>query len=61
MHAWSTKQSLFVKLFLRMSVTFRAESNEASSTMIDYSDATVTALNYSLNMRSTVLLANTVP
>ena len=47
-----------------MGVTFRDESNESSSTMIDYSDATVTVFNYSLIMRSKALLATahaTVP
>jgi len=33
--------------FPRMGVTFRDESNEPSSTMIGYSDATVTALKSS--------------
>ena len=40
-----------------MDVTFRDESNESSSTMIGYSDATVTAHNYPLIMRSKALLA----
>jgi len=39
MRVWTTKWSLFAKLFSRMSVTFRDESNESSSTMIGYSDA----------------------
>ena len=30
MHAWSTKRSLFVKLFLRMGVTFRDEFNDGN-------------------------------
>ena len=42
-----------------MSVTFRDESNESSSTMIGYSDATVTTLNHPLIMRSKALLATT--
>ena len=64
MHIWSTKRSLFAKKILRMGVTFRAESNELSSTMIGYSDTTVTAPNHILIMRSNVLLATahaTVP
>ena len=64
MHAWSTKRNLFVKIFLRIGVTFRAESNELSSTMIGYSDTTVTAPNHILIMKSNVLLATahaTVP
>ena len=47
-----------------MSVTFRDEFNEPSSTMIGYSDATVTAPNHSPIMRSKILLATahaTVP
>ena len=40
-----------------MSVTFRDESNELSSIMIDHSDATVTTHNHSIIMRSNVLLA----
>ena len=40
------------KIFLEMGVTFRDESIEPSSIMIDYSDATVTALNHPLIMRS---------
>ena len=47
-----------------MCVTFRDESNESSSTMIGYSDATVTAPNHPLIMRSKTLLATahaTVP
>ena len=47
-----------------MGVTFRAESNELSSTMIGYSDATVTTSNHHLIMRSNALLATvhaTVP
>ena len=50
--------------FTRMSVIFRDESNEASSIMIGYSDATVTAPNHPLIMRSNTLLAtshDTVP
>ena len=39
-----------------MRVTFRDESNESSSTMIGYSDATVTVPNHSLIMRSNALL-----
>ena len=40
-----------------MSIIFRDESNEPSSIVIGYSDATVTALNYSLIIRSNVSLA----
>ena len=52
------------EIFSRMSVTFRDESNESSSTMIGYSDATVTTHNHPLIMRSKALLATayaTVP
>ena len=47
-----------------MSVIFRDESNESSSTMISYNDATVTASNYPLIMWLKTLLATayaTVP
>ena len=44
------------KTFLEMSVTFRDESNDSSFIMIGYSDATVTALNYSLIVRSNASL-----
>ena len=40
------------KIFSAIGVTFRDESNEPSFIMIGYSDATVTALNYPLIMRS---------
>ena len=40
-----------------MSVTFRDESNESSSIMIDYSDATVTTPVHSLIVRSNASLA----
>ena len=40
-----------------MGVTFRDESNEPSFIMIGYSDATVTALNHPLIMRSNTSLA----
>ena len=40
-----------------MGVIFRDESNESSSTMIGYIDATVTASNHSLIMRSNAVLA----
>ena len=50
---------LICKIFSGMSVTFRDESNEPSSTMIGYSDATVTAPNHSLIMRLKILLATT--
>ena len=39
-----------------MGVTFRDESNEPSSTMIGYSDATVPPPNHPLIMRSKTLL-----
>ena len=42
-----------------MCVTFRDESNEASSIMIGYIDATVTAHNHPLIMQSKTLLATT--
>ena len=42
-----------------MAVTFRDESNESSSTMIGYNDATVTTPNHPLIMWSKVLLATT--
>ena len=40
------------KIFLGMSVIFRDESNEPSFIMIDYSNATVTALNHPPIVRS---------
>ena len=52
------------KTFSGMSVNFRDESNEPSFIMIGYSDATVTALNHSLIMRSNASLGRataTVP
>ena len=52
------------KTFSEMSVTFRDESNESSFIMIDYSDATVTALNHPLIVRLKTSLARataTVP
>jgi hypothetical protein len=42
--------------FSWMGVTFRDESNESSSTMIGYSDATVTVPKHSLIIRSDALL-----
>ena len=45
------------KIFLRMGVTFRDESNESSATIIGYSDVTVTTPNHPLIMRSKILLA----
>ena len=45
------------EIFLQMGVTFRDESNESSSTMIDYSDATITTQNHALIIRSKTLLA----
>ena len=50
--------------FSRIGVIFREESNESSSTMIGYSDATVTVHNHALTMHLNVLLATahaTVP
>ena len=47
-----------------MSITFRDESNESSSTMISYNDATVTASTRPLIMLLKALLATaygTVP
>ena len=52
------------KTFSGMGVIFRDESNDSSSIMIGYSDATVIALNYSLIVRSKASLARataTVP
>ena len=52
------------KTFLEMCVIFRDESNEPSFIMIGYSDATVTALNHPLIVRSKASLARataTVP
>ena len=46
-------------LFLRIGVIFRVESNKSSSTMIGYSDATVTTPNHPLIMWSKNLLAIT--
>ena len=47
------------KIFLRMGVTFRDESNKSSSTIIGYNDATVTASNHHLIIRSKTLSATT--
>ena len=44
------------KTFLGMGVNFRDESNEPNFIMIGYSDATVTALNYLLIVRSNTSL-----
>ena len=52
------------KIFLGMSVIFREESNEPSFIMIGYNDATVTALNHPLIVRSNASLVRataTVP
>ena len=52
------------KIFLGMGVNFRDESNEPSFIMIGYSDATVTALNHPLIVRSKASLGRstaTVP
>ena len=52
------------KIFLGMDVTFRDESNEQSFITIGYSDATVTAPNHPLIVRSKASLAKvtaTVP
>ena len=45
------------EIFSRMGVIFRDESNESSSTIIGYIDATVIASNHPLIMRSKSLLA----
>ena len=46
-------QTKFIcETFSWMGVTFRDESNEPSSTMIGYSDATITAPNHPLIIRS---------
>ena len=47
------------EIFSQMCVIFRDESNEPSSTMIGYSDATVTVSNHPPIMRSTSLLVTT--
>ena len=52
------------KTFSGMSVTFQDESNDSSSVLISYSNATVTALNHPLIVRSKASLARasaTVP
>ena len=46
------KMKSICKTFLGMGINFRDESNEPSFIMIGNSDATVTALNYPLNVRS---------
>ena len=45
--------------FSRMSIIFRDESNEPNSTMIGYSDTTITVSNQPLIMRSKILLSTT--
>ena len=55
---------VYLRNFLGIGVFFREEYNEPSSTMIDYSDATITAPNYPIIVRSNTLLATahaTVP
>ena len=55
---------VYLQNFLGMGVTFRDECNEPSFIMIGYSDATVTAPNHPLIVRSKVSLAKvtaTVP
>ena len=47
------------KTFSVMGVTFRDESNKSSSTIIGYSDATITASNHPLIIRSNILSAIT--
>ena len=42
---------IYLRNFSRMSVTFRDESNEISSTIIGYNDATTTASNHPLIIR----------
>ena len=59
MYAWVLIKFI-CEIFSRIVVTFRDESNKPSSTMIGYSDATVTASNYLLVVRPKTLLA-TVP
>ena len=52
------------KSFSGMSVIFRDESKDSSSVVISYSDATVTALNHPLIVRSNASLGRataTVP
>ena len=52
------------EIFSQMGVTFRDESNKPSSTMIGYSNATVTIPAHSLIIRPKILLATshaTVP
>ena len=44
-------------MFSRMCIIFRDESNESSSTMIGYSDATVTVRNHHLIMWTNILSA----
>ena len=39
---------VYLRFFSRMSIIFRDESNELSSIMISYNDATVTASNHPL-------------
>ena len=48
---------VYLRNFLGIGVFFREEFNEPSSTMIDYSDATVTTSNHFLIRRSKTLLA----
>jgi len=43
---------VYLRNIIQMDVIFRDESNESSFTMIGYSDATVTALNYPLIVQS---------
>ena len=50
---------VFCEIFSRMGVTFQDKSNESDSIMIGYSDATITAPNHPLIMRSKALLATT--
>ena len=52
-------QKFICKLFLRMCVIFREESNESSSTMIGYSDATVITSNHLLIIQLKTLLVTT--
>ena len=55
---------VYLQNLFRNGVTFRDESNEPSFIMIGYSDATVTALNHPLIMRSKTSLVGataTVP
>ena len=60
----ATVTKFICEIFSRMGVTFRNESNESSSIIIGYNDATVTMSNHFLIIRSKTSLARvtaTVP